>query len=48
MTVKTKHTHNGWAVLVDGVIVVENLTLHQAERIAVNIRLDIKRGVYFQ
>ena len=45
MKVQTKQTQNGWCVLVDGIVKYSNLTMHEAEQIATNLRIDIKRGV---
>lgn len=49
MKVQTKLNvpgHKAWSVLVNGVVKFDNLTIHEAEQIAKNIREDIKNGVY--
>lgn len=46
MKVTTKNTNKAWCVFVDGTEKYNGLTMHQAEAIAHEIRLEIKRGLY--
>jgi hypothetical protein len=44
MKVTTKQTHKGWVVYVDSIEKYSGLTIHQAEAIAHELRLEIKSG----
>jgi hypothetical protein len=46
MKVTTKQTHKAWVVYVNGTEKYSGLTMHQAEAIAHELRLEIKRGIY--